>query len=234
MKPEFWTHPVLGKLSDASRLIALGLLSIADDDGYFIADPHYVNSQLFPFTDRSVIVQTVLVELEKVGWIMTKNHPTHGPVGIVINFKKHQVINRPSPSKLKSYFITENSVSDHVTLTESSVLEQGTGNREIRENENSFPTWWKSYDEYKELVRQGFNAVMDDLEWLEHQQRLNPGLHIQRSCRKAYENYWSREERWKKIVTGPIKRRPRKLNMKNALADSLGWSAYKSYLTREE
>jgi len=109
------------------------------------------------------------------------------------------------------------------------------GDRSVREGEvEPDPTWWKNYEEYKELVRVGFNNAIDDVEWISHQQKLNPQLHIQRSCRKAYENYWSREDTWKKKSTGPIKKRPRKLNMKNALADSLGWSAYKSYLTREE
>lgn len=119
------------------------------------------------------------------------------------------------------------------TLSGHSASASGDRDRSVREGEED-PAWWKSYEDYRELVKQGFNAAMDDSEWLEHQQKLNPGLHIQRSCRKAYENYWSREERWRKIVAGPIKKRPRKLNMKNALADSLGWSTYKSYLTREE
>jgi len=38
VKPEFWTHPVLGRQAPEVQLLALGLLNLADDEGYFLAD----------------------------------------------------------------------------------------------------------------------------------------------------------------------------------------------------
>jgi uncharacterized phage protein (TIGR02220 family) len=130
VKPEFWSHPVMAKLSDTTRLCAIGLLNCADDEGYFMASPAIIRCQLWPFSESSVNAHGALSELSNAGWIEVKNHPTHGQVGWVVNFRKHQLVNRPSPSKLKAYFLSESSVNAHGVLSEPSLPEQGTGNRE--------------------------------------------------------------------------------------------------------
>lgn len=136
IKPEFWTHPVLGRQPPDVQLMAIGLLNLADDAGYFLADPGLVRSALFPFADSSKTAASSLKALEKAGWIQIRCHETHGPIGLVVNFTKHQVINRPAPSKLSEYFekssFTEDSRNDHGVLTESSLLE-GKGKEGNRE-----------------------------------------------------------------------------------------------------
>jgi hypothetical protein len=130
IKPEFWTHPILSRLDPHVRLLALAILNHADDHGYFMASPPIVQAACCPFTEDSLRVHGWLTELSRAGWISVKNHPTHGPIGYVVNFAKHQKVNRPSPSKIKSYYFTEDSVSPHGALTEPSLPEQGAGNRE--------------------------------------------------------------------------------------------------------
>lgn len=130
IKPEFWTHPVMARLDPHVRLLALALLNHADDHGYFMASPPIVQAACSPFTEDSVRVHGWLTELSRVGWIEVRNHPTHGPIGRVVNFSTHQRVNRPSDSKVKAYWFTEDSVNAHGGLTEDSLLEQGTGNRE--------------------------------------------------------------------------------------------------------
>lgn len=127
VKPEFWSHPVIARLPDEVQLLALALLNYADDQGYFRATPSLVRSACRPFTEDSVSTHGCLTTLEKAGWIEVRNHPEQGPIGWVVNFTKHQAINRPSQSKLAGYW---DSVSAHGGLTEDSVQEQGTGNRE--------------------------------------------------------------------------------------------------------
>lgn len=130
IKPEFWHHPVMARLPDHVQLIALGLLNAADDEGYFRADPNLVRADIAPFTEDSLRIHGALTTLSKVGWIQLCEHPEQGPIGRVVNFKAHQAINRPTPSKIKAYWLTESSLSPHGVLTEPSLLEQGTGNRE--------------------------------------------------------------------------------------------------------
>mgnify|MGYP006921374903 CR=1 FL=1 len=127
VKPEFWTHPVMGRQSPEIQLLALGLLNLADDDGYFLADSELIRSALTPFSDSSRIVHGSITTLVSVGWIEVRTHETHGPIGKVVNFAKHQVINRPKPSKLVEYFensaITDESLTNHGRVTDRSLLE---------------------------------------------------------------------------------------------------------------
>lgn len=135
IKPEFWSHPVMAAQSDVTKLLAIGLLNYADDEGYFYADPRMVRNALRPLDDDSVNTQCALTELANIGYIEMREHPTHGMIGWVVGFGRHQNINRKSASKLKPLLqgvkpLTEDSVSNQGALTDSSSLEQGTGNRE--------------------------------------------------------------------------------------------------------
>jgi hypothetical protein len=127
IKPEFWSHPIMGRLDDFTKLLAIGLLNMADDEGLFVADVSIIKSSLMPFTEDSVRIHGALTDLSRHGWIEIRRHPERGSLGMVVNFKKHQVINRPTASKIRTYW---DSLRTHGGLTEDSVLEQGTGNRE--------------------------------------------------------------------------------------------------------
>lgn len=132
VKPEFWTHPVFSRLDDSARLMAIGLLNLADDEGVFVAHPTIVRNALRAFDEDSTKTREVLDTLSKVGWIEIRYHPEQGPVGKVVNFTKHQRIDRPSPSKLQTYFDSSSprrSLDDH-SLLERNGKEQGSGIRE--------------------------------------------------------------------------------------------------------
>lgn len=101
IKPEFWSHPVMGRQSDATKLLAIGLLNYADDDGYFHADPKLVRNAIRPFDDDSGIVTVAIRDLSKIGFLELRTHPTHGEIGFIPGFSEHQVINKPKPSKIK-------------------------------------------------------------------------------------------------------------------------------------
>lgn len=128
IKPEFWSHPVMGKLDDATKCLALALLNFSDDEGYFLADPVLVRSFARPFDEDSTITQRGLAQLEKSDWIEVSEHPSHGAIGRVVNFTSHQNVDRGKPSKIKEYFESSN---DRRMIVDESALEQGTGNREV-------------------------------------------------------------------------------------------------------
>ena len=100
IKPDFWEHPVMGRKSDATKLLAIGLLNVADDEGYFYADTKLIRNAIRPFDDDSGIVTVSLRELSEIGYVSIRNHPTHGDVGKVESFLDHQVINKPKKSKM--------------------------------------------------------------------------------------------------------------------------------------
>ncbi len=131
IKPEFFTHPVLSKLTETAKNLAIGLLCYADDEGYFLADPVLVRSAIRPFDDNSRSTHGALTELSSCGFISVVEHPTHGKIGLVVNFTKHQVINRATASKLASYYTSN---TTHGELTEDSVSEGKGGEQGMEGN----------------------------------------------------------------------------------------------------
>ena len=142
IKPEFWSHPVMARLDAPTQLLAVGLLNYADDDGYFYGNPLLVAGALRPFEGMQgvVAVREDLKKLQKCGWIVFARNKSHGLIGRVVNFRKHQRINRRTPSKLSEYLseqlrepLTEpltTNVSERLTPGREGNREQGTGNRE--------------------------------------------------------------------------------------------------------
>lgn len=138
IKPEFWRNRQLANLSPFTRLLAIALLNVADDEGYFEADVALIRGDVFPFEKDCVNIHGGLTELSRIGYVEIREHSSKGQIGLILAFQKHQVINRPSPSKLRKFFdestvnTRENSdsVKTHGGLTDDSLLEQGTGNRE--------------------------------------------------------------------------------------------------------
>jgi hypothetical protein len=104
IKPDFWSHPVMSMQSDATRLLAIGLLNLADDEGYFYASPKLVRNALRPMDDDSGITTVSLRELSEIGFISIRKHPTHGEIGFVESFRNHQVINKPKPSNINGLY----------------------------------------------------------------------------------------------------------------------------------
>ena len=116
VKPDFWSHPVMARQDDAVRLCALAVLNMADDEGYLYADPAAVRSFAWPFVERSESVRGTLLRLSEVGWLELQEHPTLGQIARVVNFAKHQRIDKPSPSKIKTYWFQERSRNDPGTI----------------------------------------------------------------------------------------------------------------------
>jgi hypothetical protein len=130
VKPEFWQNEDLGSLSFEARLLAIGLLNWADDEGYFQYNERVIKGQLFPFDD-SLNIHGVLTELSCANYIAVYNGTDGKRYGHVVTFLKHQKINRPNESKIKHLCASvDDSLSTHGLISDSSLPEQGTGNRE--------------------------------------------------------------------------------------------------------
>lgn len=156
IKPEFWKNEHLCRLSEKTRLVALALLNYADDEGYFNANPELFRGDCFPFDKTSASVQTALTELAHIDYIRLSQSPDGRMYGFVVKFAKHQRINRASPSPLKGLAsFSEDSVNAQGVLSEPSLLEQGTGNRE------------RNREQGRESVRAAKAAPTDEKAWLE-------------------------------------------------------------------
>ena len=166
IKPEFWSHPVMARQSDETKLLAIGLLNYADDEGYFFAEPAMVRASLRPLDEDSTIVRRSFERLSEIGYLETIQHHTHGLLGRVVSFSNHQRVDRANKSKIKALWevspIDERSTNNRRTIVEQSPLEgkgreQGTG-KEISE---AFETFWKVWPKKKarEDARKAFSKV---------------------------------------------------------------------------
>ena len=138
IKPEFWRSDDIAALSIEDRLLFIGLWSYVEDNGVGRDEPQLIQCDLYPldtFTEASVRVHAGLKHLSQQGLITRYEGPDGRKYLQVNTWDKHQKINRPSKAHLPRYdaencTLTEPSVSTHCTLTEASLPEQGTGNRE--------------------------------------------------------------------------------------------------------
>lgn len=139
LKPEFWQHEAMASLPDFTRLLAIALLNWADDEGYFPASVHLVRGSVMPFEDDSAKILRALDELSQCGWIDLGKGPDGRQVGRVVNFSRHQKIDRPNRSKIKELAtFGEDSPSTQRDGDEPSLLE---GNREQgKEEEGKAPS----------------------------------------------------------------------------------------------
>lgn len=96
----FWTDEKIGECNMLERLLFLGLISNADDEGLGRANPKLLMSLIFPYDDiRISDFKKSLDKLSSLGMIRiyTSNGQQYYHVK---NFQKHQNINRPTPSDL--------------------------------------------------------------------------------------------------------------------------------------
>ena len=147
-------------MSDASKLLAIGLLNLADDEGYFFADPRMVRNALRPMDDDSGITTVALRELSEIGYISIKKHPSHGDIAKIESFLSHQVINKPKSSSIKDLY---DYGSDTVAIPDGYRLEGNgmEGNREgngSREKKKKTPAAQKGKTESREEFDEHFKA----------------------------------------------------------------------------
>lgn len=124
--PDFWTDEKLGDCTRDERLLFMGLISNADDEGRGRANPKLVKSTIFPYdedlTSQNINKMLELLDSKKLIQLYTVDGQEFYHV---TNFKKHQVINRKQPSKLPEPPINETSQSIHTSFTEYSVNSNG-------------------------------------------------------------------------------------------------------------
>ncbi len=103
VKPETPQDERLARVSRDARLTFIYLLTVADDAGYFRASLRYLLGVLFPHDDDVTPerLKGWLKELTDNGQVEWKRLNDGSPVGYIVNFAKHQRIDRPSRSFLR-------------------------------------------------------------------------------------------------------------------------------------
>lgn len=78
--------------------------------------------------------------------------------------------------------------------------------------------WKKSFEEYKNQVREAFTEAIQDKTWMQKQQEYYPNINIKKSLEKACFNYWATEAGWQNKRSKKTKAINWKTTFGNALA----------------
>ena len=104
IKPEFPADEKLATVSRDARLTFVLLMTQADDEGLILASPRQLLGLLYPFDDTVTPqmlrgwIDELVAAAERVRWRKTTGG---APVLELPNWKKHQKIDKPTPSKIR-------------------------------------------------------------------------------------------------------------------------------------
>lgn len=122
--PGIWSSEDFSKLTSFSKLVFIGLFSLADDEGRGKANPSYLKSMLFPYEEgiRSADIKKTLQEIASTMSVIFYTHDEKEYYALK-SWGRFQTINRPSPSDIPDP--ASDSVSTHGGLSEDSVNAHG-------------------------------------------------------------------------------------------------------------
>ena len=100
IKPELWMSPQIMNLPHPARLLFIGLITQADDEGRGSADARRLKAAIFPGDDVTAAeVSGWLVEVVAQKLAVTYDGGEHGPLYFIPTWCDHQSIDRPRPSR---------------------------------------------------------------------------------------------------------------------------------------
>lgn len=118
-----WADERIGALSRDARLLFVGLVTMADDEGRFRALASGILGHCFPYDeDAANKLKKWVGEIKESG--MVSFYVVDGvPYGAFRHWTKHQRVNRPSESELPS---PPDSLNDHGSFSDQSVIDHGS------------------------------------------------------------------------------------------------------------
>lgn len=100
--PNIWQSEDFSKLSNLSKIIFIGLFSLADDEGYGKANPTLIKNSIFPFDEklRTTDIKQSLQEIATNMSIVFYTAEDGKDYYLLSNWSKWQSIQKPTESKI--------------------------------------------------------------------------------------------------------------------------------------
>jgi hypothetical protein len=129
VKPEIWQDEKVGDLSHSARLLFLGLITMADDEGRLRALSSLILGHVFPYDDvPPARLQRWIGELVNAQQILPYKADDK-PYIAIRNWRRHQKPSRPTLSSLPEppdeAVVRENALPDHRLFSEDSLNQHG-------------------------------------------------------------------------------------------------------------
>lgn len=128
ISPEIWASSSFAELSDFAKIVFIGLISNADDEGKGEADPALLKSTLFPRDEkkRAADVKSALSEIARS--TSTLFYSVEGKnYYVLIKWKVYQKLDRPTPSKIPNP-PNEQSVGERGSYMQNHDFDEGSTN----------------------------------------------------------------------------------------------------------
>lgn len=159
--PGIWQSEDFSKLSSFSKLVFIGLFSLADDEGRGKAKAVFIKSSVFPYDDKLRVtdIETSLSEIAKHMSITFYTH--NGNEYYALNsWTAFQRVDHPTPSKIPAPTEIRESFGNCSEKTAPSI-------KEVKEDicaktcANSFADFWKVYPKKKSKgdAEKAFKAI---------------------------------------------------------------------------
>lgn len=101
LSPEIWESESFSSLSDLGKIVFIGLISLADDEGRGKANPSLVKSTLFPYDEKRRVADIKFALSEIARSMSTQFYSVNGnDYYLLLNWSKWQKIDKPSKSKI--------------------------------------------------------------------------------------------------------------------------------------
>lgn len=202
--PSFWTDEKIGECTPNERLLFIGLVSNADDEGYGRANPKLIKSSVFPYDDfRASDIQKWLSRLGGSGMVVL--YSVDGQAYYYLpNFSRYQSINKPTKSLLPKpsewvendtpVVLPERYRSTTVGLPPNRKEEKGI--EENRKEEREMRTHAQGKFSNVVLSDTDFAQLQKDYpnEALEYVERLS--LYLQTHKKKQYDDHYALLVSW--------------------------------------
>lgn len=115
IKPEIWTDEKLTECSLSARLLFIGMLNFADDNGNQAYSAKRLKMQIFPadVIDTQPLLDELLAQGVVIAYSVDDEKFLH-----IKGFRQHQVINRPSSTRIPQPAFNADSVKTHGVVTD--------------------------------------------------------------------------------------------------------------------
>ena len=216
IKPEFWQNEKLSSVSPDAALLAIGLLNYADDEGFFNANPALIKAAIFPIRQTADINTMLIPELERIDYVQFFNDKENRNWGVVKNFRLHQVINKPKPSKIRKMLQLPDEYRSNTEQVPVGREGKGTGTgkgtepEEFKNKENPFFSNFKDFFAMypikinEQEARDAFYTVPEDTTITEIMDGLKHYIKNKPDAQEwLHPANWIKQARWKDRYTKP-------------------------------
>jgi len=179
IKPELWADEKVGSIDMGARLLFIGMINFADDDGVVSSNPIYLKSQIFPYDEalRLSAVKGWLDALVKARILVPLSFEGQNYY-VIRTFRSHQVISHPAKGKIPSVVI-DSVLSGNTPELSSNPPESSSNTPELSSNPPSGKERKGKEGKGKESIGQPAAPEFDFSEqnfetfWKEYPRRVN-------------------------------------------------------------